>query len=95
MKSALPQQAPTPIKMKSVTLLNKQEKLFTNNIERAFIACCFLRMLERINRIHIDRIKNLLEFSINKARVGALTFFGLLKSSIFKLVKTHPLFQSE
>lgn len=53
MKSALPQQAPTPIKMKSVTLLNKQEKLFTNNIERAFLACCFLRMLERINRIHI------------------------------------------
>jgi len=35
MKSALPQQAPTPIKMKSVTLLNKQEKLFTNNIERS------------------------------------------------------------
>jgi len=26
MKSALPQQAPTPIKMKSVTLLNKREK---------------------------------------------------------------------
>ena len=30
MKSALPQQAPTPIKMKSVTLLNKQEKPFTS-----------------------------------------------------------------
>ena len=32
MKSTLPQKAPTPIK-KSVTLLNKQERLFTNNIE--------------------------------------------------------------
>jgi len=56
MKSALlnggpAQQAPKTRKMKSVTLLNKQEKLFTNNIYRAFLACCFLRMLERINRI--------------------------------------------
>jgi len=55
MKSALPQQAPTPIKMKSVTLLNKQEKPFTKKIDRAFLACCFLRILSRINRI-INRI---------------------------------------
>ena len=49
------QQAPTPIKMKSVTLLNKQEKPFTKKIDRAFLACCFLRILSRINRI-INRI---------------------------------------
>jgi len=47
MKSALPQQAPTPIKMKSVTLLNKREKPYILASTVCTSGCYSLSLLAR------------------------------------------------
>ena len=86
MKSALPQQAPTPIKMKSVTLLNKREKPYIlvkpKLIEKESAneqenGCANAQL----NPLLCSRVRGL--FNFNKARVEALTFFGFPKIEYF------------